>query len=148
MGVEPSPGSMSAATGTSFACGFAKRDPPVIITPMFGGLAVLLVFFLAGEIASGLGIPLPGNVIGMLLMTGALASGLLKPSRVEGAADTLLNNLAFFFVPPGVGVMVHAQLIGDHVAAISVAVIFAAGIVLVLTGITAQLFLHHNAGEK
>lgn len=115
---------------------------------MFGGLAILLVFFLIGEVVSGAGIPLPGNVIGMILMTGALATGILKPSRVEVAADTLLDNLAFLFVPPGVGVMVHARLISEHLGAISVSIVVATGAVLIITGLAAQFVLRRTTGEE
>lgn len=87
---------------------------------------------------------MPGNVLGMILITVALASGKLQARRVEGAADTLLGNLAFLFVPPGVGVMIHAQLISEHLGAISLVLVGAAGVVLVVTGVTAQLLVRHR----
>ncbi len=118
-----------------------------IIPAMFGGLAILLVFLLLGEGLSALGVPLPGNVIGMILITAALASGRLNPARVEGAADTLLKNLAFLFVPPGVGVMIHARLIGENLGAIAVAIAVGATVVLVVTGMTAQMILNRRRRE-
>ena len=113
---------------------------------MFGGIGILLLFLLAGEALALLGVPLPGNVIGMILITIALATGRLSMSRVERAAATLLDNLAFFFVPPAVGVIVHARLLGRNIVAVTVAVILAAVIVFVVTGLTAQTVI--RLGER
>jgi holin-like protein len=113
---------------------------------MFGGIGILLLFLLAGEVLAFFGVPLPGNVIGMILITVALATGLLSMERVERAAATLLDNLAFFFVPPAVGVIVHARLVGDNLLAVVVAVVGAAVIVLVVTGRTAQALMQRRAG--
>lgn len=108
---------------------------------MFGGIGILLLFLLAGEALAHLGVPLPGNVIGMILITVALATGILSMKRVERAAAVLLDNLAFFFVPPSVGVMVHAALVGQNILAVTIAVVVAAVIVLVVTGVSAQALI-------
>ncbi|TVR65771.1 MAG: CidA/LrgA family protein [Spirochaetaceae bacterium] len=118
---------------------------------MFGGIGILLLFLVAGEALAGIGVPLPGNVIGMILITLALATGRLSLARVERAAATLLDNLAFFFVPPAVGVIVHAGLLGRNILAITVAVTAAAVIVFVTTGLSAQAmirFTEKRSGES
>ncbi|MFP4508741.1 MAG: CidA/LrgA family protein [Spirochaetota bacterium] len=101
---------------------------------MLGGIFYLFVFLSAGELVSHAGVPLPGNVIGMILITIALATGMLKPERIRSASNLLLDNLAFLFVPPGVGIMVHAELIRDHWLSISIAVVVSTVLVLVVVG--------------
>lgn len=75
------------------------------------GMAWLLVFQSIGELFSkGLALPVPGPVVGMLL----LFAGLFHPAvrgTVAGAADFLLAHLSLLFVPVGVGVMTHLDLL-------------------------------------
>lgn len=101
---------------------------------MFGGLVILMVFLALGEFLAAAGAPLPGNVIGMILLSAALLSGRLSIKSVKTASDVLLDNLAFLFVPPGVGIMVHASLIADHWPAIVVAIVLSTILVTVSVG--------------
>lgn len=78
------------------------------------GLAWLLGCQTAGELLSrGLGLPVPGPVVGM----GLLVLALRWPAVRAAVADTakfLLSHLSLLFVPVGVGVMVHLGLLHDH----------------------------------
>jgi holin-like protein len=115
---------------------------------MLGGLGLLLVFLLAGEALSGLGLGLPGNVIGMLLLTGALSLGLVKVEQVRKASDTLLNNLAFLFVPPSVGVMIYFDLIGENWPAILVSIVVGAVAVLVAVGVPTEIWFRRHVSRN
>lgn len=87
-------------------------------------LTLVLVCQLAGElIAMTAGLPLPGPVIGMaILLTGLLIRGSV-PDDLAKVADALLDNLSLLFVPAGVGVMLHAGLIGRDWLPISIALV-------------------------
>ncbi len=77
------------------------------------GLLILLGFLALGELLSRIAhIPLPGSVLGMVLLTAALHGGLLRAHWVAPAATLLIRHMGFLFVPPGVGLMVHFGLIG------------------------------------
>jgi holin-like protein len=79
---------------------------------MIEALAVLLLFQLAGEIlARGLMLPVPGPVIGMLLLFGVLIWRGKAPDWLESTATRLLGYLSLLFVPAGVGVLAHLNLI-------------------------------------
>lgn len=73
---------------------------------MIGTVALLLACQLAGELLVRLlGLPVPGPVVGMvLLFTGLLLRGGV-PVPVAAAANGLLAHLALLFVPAGVGVI-------------------------------------------
>lgn len=76
------------------------------------GLGVLLAFFFAGEAVASLGrLPLPGSVVGMLLLAGALRLGWVPMALVRPAAELLLRHMALLFVPPGVGLVLYLDLI-------------------------------------
>ncbi len=108
---------------------------------MFGGIGILMLFLLIGEAISGLGLALPGNVIGMLLLTAALSLRIVRLEQVQGATNTLLDNLAFLFVPPSVGVMVYFNLIGDNWPAIVVSLAVGATAVLLAIGLPTQWWM-------
>jgi holin-like protein len=101
------------------------------------GLAVLLVFQLAGEaVVPLLPIPIPGPVVGMALLWIALLVGVVKLEWVKGAADALLSRLGLFFVPAGVGVMAHTALLRREWLPIAAAIAVSTVAVLAVTGWT------------
>jgi holin-like protein len=76
------------------------------------GLALLLLCQSAGEAAArGLHLPLPGPVLGMLLMLALLGWPAVR-GAVAAASDGLLQHLSLLFVPVGVGVVTHLDVIG------------------------------------
>lgn len=58
-------------------------------------------------------LPIPGSVIGMLLLFLALQFKLLKVKDVETVGGFLLGNLSILFLPAGVGIMVYFPVIKD-----------------------------------
>lgn len=82
---------------------------------MLSALTLLLVFQLIGEVlARGLALPIPGPVIGMLLLFAALIWREGPSSDLQGTAQTLLKHLSLLFVPAGTGIMVHLARVGDE----------------------------------
>lgn len=65
---------------------------------------MLWAFALLGSlIAHLLGLPIPGSVIGMLLMWGALETGVIRLHWIQSGAVVLLAVLGLLFVPAGAG---------------------------------------------
>ena len=78
------------------------------------GLAWLLVFQSIGEVlARGFALPLPGPVLGLMLLLAALRSPLVR-EPVGECADFLLSHLSLLFIPVGVGVMTHLALLSQY----------------------------------
>ena len=78
------------------------------------GLAWLLALQSVGELlARGLALPFPGPVIGMLLLLVALQAPSVR-EPVAACANFLLSHLSLLFVPVGVGVMTHLDLLGQY----------------------------------
>lgn len=106
---------------------------------MVRGLTLLLLFQLCGEITSRLlDLPIPGNVMGMGLLLLGLSTKLIDTKWLEEAAELLLSNMALFFVPAGVGVMVYGDLIAAEWLPITVATVVSTFVVMAVTGILAQ----------
>jgi holin-like protein len=106
---------------------------------MVRGLTLLLLFQLCGEVLCRLlDLPIPGNVIGMGLLLLGLIIGWIDLGWLEEAAELLLSNMALFFVPAGVGVMVYSDLIAAEWLPITVATVVSTFIVMAVTGLLAQ----------
>ena len=82
---------------------------------MLGALTVLLVFQLIGEVIVQLtGLPIPGPVIGLLLLFLSLCARGSLAVPLRDTANGILQHLSLLFVPAGVGVMVHfARVSGE-----------------------------------
>jgi putative effector of murein hydrolase LrgA (UPF0299 family) len=111
--------------------------------PVIHGLAILLLCQLAGEtLAKGLGMPVPGPVVGIVLLVGGLGLWRAASGRDAVADDTLsvatvadgfLRHLALLFVPAGVGVVALAPLLGPHALALLAALAVSTLVTLVVT---------------
>lgn len=78
------------------------------------GFALLLLLQVVGEgVSDFLGLPIPGPVIGLLLLWLALAWPALRAS-IGAAAEVLLAHLSLLFVPVGVGVITHLQVLSTY----------------------------------
>ncbi|MBM6839721.1 CidA/LrgA family protein, partial [Clostridium saudiense] len=68
-------------------------------------IIVLLIYLLGEFLSKSLSLSIPGNIMGMIFLFLFLVTGILKLEKIERAAKSLLDNLAFLFVPAGVGLM-------------------------------------------
>ncbi|GAA5179817.1 CidA/LrgA family protein [Niveibacterium umoris] len=101
---------------------------------MLEGLLTLLVFQLIGEVGARLlKLPVPGPVIGLLLLfcTLRLRPGLIEPLRP--VAETLHRHLALLFVPAGVGVVMFLPRLRTEWLPIVVALLVSTAVGLVVT---------------
>ncbi len=105
------------------------------------GLALLLLCQSAGEVLVRLTqAPLPGPVVGLLLLWGLLnVDALRRP--VQAAAEVLLTHLSLLFVPVGVGVVVHLELIARHGVRMAVVVVLSTWVGLVVTALVLRALL-------
>lgn len=100
---------------------------------LFGCLALgELIVFLTG-------IKLPSSIIGMLLLTLFLKLGWIKLHWVQGMSDFLVANLGFFFVPPGVALMLYFDIIAAQFWPIAISTLISTVLVFVITGWVHQL---------
>src|ERR1700752_175566 len=115
---------------------------------MIASLSLILLCQLIGEVfVRGLGLPMPGPVIGLILLLllllardrfPSLARGPLKGDGVESASRGLLAVLSLLFVPAGVGVVQKLHLLAEH--GIGIIVILAISVVVTLL-VTVATFL-------
>lgn len=104
---------------------------------MIGSIAALLILQLIGTIIIQLtGIPLPGPVVGMLILFAYLVWRGGTPRPFERTAQGLLQNLALLFVPAGVGVLTHLHEVADQWLALSITIALSTAITMVVSAAT------------
>lgn len=84
------------------------------------------------------GLPFPASIIGMLLLTILLATGKVKLNDVANVSSFFNKNMAFFFVPAGVAIMLYTDLIKESFWPIITAASVSTILVLLVTGLTHQ----------
>ncbi len=98
------------------------------------GLTILLVYQLVGEIAVRFfAVPVPGPVLGMLLLFATLLVRKTADASVDSASRGLLSHLSLLFVPAGVGMVAHLDRISDEWLSITLALVLSTGITMAVT---------------
>ena len=99
-------------------------------------LAILLMFQFAGEMIRAVtGLPVPGPVIGMVLLLIALLAKLPVPAGIHATSRKFLAYLGLLFVPAGAGVVTRLPMIGAHWLPIVIAVVGSTIITMVITAL-------------
>jgi holin-like protein len=99
------------------------------------GLTILLLLQAAGEaLARGFHWPVPGPVVGLLVLVLALQWPPLR-APVAAAARLLLAHLSLLFVPVSVGVITHLSLLARYGWQLGVAIVLSTWIGLVVTAL-------------
>ena len=108
---------------------------------MLEQMARVLFWLGVGEVGvkSGL-IPLPAPVTGLVLLYAELFVRGRLPHELGVLADRLLQYLGMLFVPPGVGVIAHLDILKSQAIPIAAAVIGGTAITLVVTAVVVDRF--------
>ena len=105
-----------------------------------------LVFRCGSYLVGVLHLALPGNVAGMLLMFGLLATGIVKPAWIEVGGGFLLKHFAFFFIPISVGLMAFGPLMRQSGLTLLAILMVSAAVGVLVTGIAVQV-LHGRSSR-
>jgi holin-like protein len=84
-------------------------------------------------------LPIPGNVLGMLILFVLLALGIVKERWIQDGAGLLTKHLAFFFIPIAVGLMEWGTLFWREGHWLLLALMLSTLAVLLSTGWIVQL---------
>lgn len=81
---------------------------------LYAFLALLVLQWVGEVLVQALGLPLPGALVGaLLLLVGLLLLGRL-PKALEQTSGALLQNLMLLFIPIVAGVMLHFERIASE----------------------------------
>lgn len=104
-------------------------------------LSLLLLCQVTGDfIAQTINFPIPGPVIGMLLLLITLIVNKRIPTGIDQVTKPLLTHMSLLFIPAGAGVILYVDLIAAEWPAIVVAIIISTLLALLTTAIVFRLF--------
>ncbi len=100
---------------------------------MIHAILLILACQLGGEVAvRGLGVSLPGPVVGMVTLVVLIKAFPRVEAVVRPVAKTILGNLSLLFVPAGVGIIGHLSTLGAQAGAILAAVVASTVLAMVI----------------
>ncbi|MBC7800422.1 MAG: CidA/LrgA family protein [Gemmatimonadaceae bacterium] len=106
---------------------------------MLRALTTLIVCQLVGEVvARAAGLPLPGPVLGLLVLLGLLAMRGGPDEAMRTTSTGLLRHLSLLFVPAGVGVMTQLDVLGRDWFAIGAAILVSTALGLGVAAVVMQ----------
>ena len=100
-------------------------------------LQLLIIFgfsFIGNVISNVFRLPVPGSILGMILLFLALQFKILEFRHVDEAGSFLINNMTILFFPAGVGIMAKWNLISHFWAQILLIVVGALIINMLILG--------------
>ena len=103
---------------------------------------IIIAIYFLGEILSKTIISfIPGNILGMLILLLLLITKVIKLEAIANISKFFLENLAFFFIPAGVGLMASIGLIKGSIIKILLICIISTIIVMGATALTIDFII-------
>lgn len=113
------------------------------------GFTILLVFNFIGLLMHDyLRVPLPPNVIALILFVVSLFLNIVKIEWVEKSSHFLLKHMSLLFVPSFIGIVHVYPLIRQNWLMIMLSLVGSTFVVLIITGKTTMLLSEIKGGEK
>lgn len=111
-------------------------------------IGLLLGFTWLGKgVAYALHLPIPGSLLGLLLLFLCLHMGWVRLQWVEAGATLLFSQMILFFVPSLVGIMQYPWLFGIKGLLVLIVVVSGSALVMVSTGAVAERVFNSKRGE-
>lgn len=102
-------------------------------------LGVLLaLYLLGGQLATWLGWPIPGGVMGLALLLVLFALGWLKPTVLQRGAGLLMAEMLLFFIPALMSLLDYGVLLRSDGWRILLVIAVSTLLVMVVTAFTVE----------
>ncbi|GFO56027.1 hypothetical protein GMSM_30340 [Geomonas sp. Red276] len=112
-------------------------------------LLLISAFWAAGEgIVRATGLPVPGAIVGMLIVLALLSSGKLSLRTVQRGARWFLAEMLLFFVPAVLAVLDHPEFLGLLGLKILAVIVFSTVMVMVVTAAVIDLCFQWSVTRK
>lgn len=95
----------------------------IILGAYLLGVAIQLIFNL----------PIPGTVLGLIILFLGLYSGIIKVEMIEDMCEILISHMSFLFIPAGVGLITSFNLLSDNIVAFFLVILISTIIVWLIT---------------
>jgi holin-like protein len=102
-------------------------------------MIILFMYFLGIVLQTLMNLPIPGTVLGLIILFLSLQTKLIKVEMLEEVSEFLLAHMAFLFVPAGVGLMTALNVLSGKWLQFLIFIIITTTIVWVVTAYVVKL---------
>lgn len=102
-------------------------------------ILLIIVNAIGNGISKALHLPIPGSIVGLILLFLLLQFRILKVEWIDQGAAWLLGELILFFIPSAVGVINYGHVLGPQLTKLVIVIVLGTLTVMTFTGLTAQL---------
>lgn len=111
-------------------------------------LGIILTILWVGQFISDyFSLPIPGAVLGMIILFVLLMFKVIKISQIQYITDVLLENLPVLFIPAGVGIINEFSSLKGNLVKLSIILILTTIIIMVVTGTVVQFLVNKKKGR-
>ena len=110
-------------------------------------MIIVLLAFIGEGISTYFQLPIPGSILGLILLFLALEFKLLRLRHVNAVGNFLLANMTILFLPPAVGIMEKFDVIAPYLLPIVLIIFFAAVINIILIALVVQFIKRRFEGD-
>ncbi|MGL4991224.1 MAG: CidA/LrgA family protein [Sarcina sp.] len=111
-------------------------------------LIVLAIYFVGEFLSKALHLPLPGNILGMIILLILLCTKVVKVEQVDNVSTFLLDHLAFLFIPAGVAVLNAMNVLQGNIIKLLIIVITSTMLIMAVTGTIVQTVMKLTNKKK
>jgi len=107
-----------------------------------------IIYYFSTWVVHFLHLPLPGSVMGMMILFTLLATGILKERWLSAATNPLLKHLSFFFIPIAVELMDWGDLFIEKGHLLFLPLVISILVALLITGGSVQFLINFQDEKK
>lgn len=108
----------------------------------------IIIFYLAGnKLSIWLGLPVPGSIVGMVLLFAALLCGVIKLSWIETIGQLHIKHLTLLFIPFTVGVFHYIGIFRMDGVKLMAIIMISSLVVLLVTSSIAEYYDKMKRGK-
>lgn len=97
-------------------------------------LMIILIAYFAGVIIQwAFNLPIPGTVLGLIILFLALYSGIVKTEMIEDICEVLISHMSFLFIPAGVGLITAFGMLQGNILSFSIIILVSTVLVWIVT---------------
>ncbi|MFR2266434.1 MAG: CidA/LrgA family protein [Clostridium sp.] len=116
---------------------------------LFREAIIIFGIYLLGVLITDItGVPIPGNVIGMVILFLLLYLKVIKVEQISTISNFFLEHLAFFFIPAGVGLISSFSVIKNIWLQLLIVCFVTTAITMIFTGLVVQKIANKKEGDK
>ncbi len=109
---------------------------------------ILTILWIGKSLGTLLNLPIPGTILGMILLLMLLMLKVIKLPQVSDITSILLSSLPLLFIPAAVGLINEFASLKGNIIKLGIILVITQIIVIVVTGKVIQFFIVNFKGRR